>query len=146
MKRFKDYTVLHALLLGEGPHTRANPLVGTFQVDKGLIREAGVYFPRGCRGNIYVKLFFQEHQILPRNQEEWMHGEGGWWTGLTPITVDAAPLNIKVLAFQEAPAGGEICYDHTITVVVEIMPFEQVPRWDKLLMHWESLLEMLGVK
>lgn len=133
MKLFNDYTVLTT-------HTAAAPLVGTFQIDKGVITEAGIFFPPGCHGLVYAKVFFQEHQILPRNQESWCHGNNGWWRGKLYFPVTAAPLNIKVVAYAL-----DTSFPHTITAALEISPFSSQPLWRELLASLRRIGEMLGV-
>ena len=120
MKFFIDCTVLTT-------HTEDNPLVETFRIDKGLIANAGVFFPPGCHGRIYAKLFLAGHQILPRNQESWCRGNAGWWSEEAQIPVIDEPLVIKVVAW----ADGTL-YDHTVTVEVEVVPFGTQPQWDTL--------------
>lgn len=133
MKIFNDYTVLTT-------HTKTAELVETFKVDKGLITWAGVYFPNGCHGVVYAKIFFQEHQILPRNQEAWCHGNAGWWDGALYFPVTASPLTIKVVAYSV-----NAMFNHTITIGIEIMPFSMVPQWDSLVELFTKIARQLGV-
>jgi hypothetical protein len=76
---------------------------------------------------VYAKVFFQAHQILPRNQESWCHGNNGWWDEEASFPVDASPLKCKIVAWANSTL-----FDHTITVVVEVTPFAMVPIWDKV--------------
>lgn len=134
MKHFHDLTV-------KTTHTKKAPLVYTFNVDKGLITWAGVFYPPGCHGRVNSKIFFQTHQILPRNQEAWMHGDDGWWQGDLYFPVTAAPLTIKVIAYAD-----NCKYDHTITAGLELTPFSMIPAWDKLILILTKIATMLGVR
>lgn len=140
MKHFHDYLVRG----GESPepqrHTPANLLAEEFNVDKGLITWAGVFFPPGCRSRVYAKIYFQAHQILPRNQEAWCHGNNGWWGGLMEFPVTAAPLTIKTEAYQDACS-----FNHWITVGLELTPWHMVPRWDKILLHFREFFRAIGI-
>jgi len=133
MKHFHDYTILTTNIKG-------NELVETFGVDKGLITWAGVFFPPGCHGHVFAKILFQEHQILPRNQESWCHGNACWWDGELYFPVTAAPLKIKVIAYT--PGAN---FDHTITVALELMPFSMVPQWDALVDLFTRIAKQIGV-
>jgi len=132
MKVFNDYTITTA-------HLKGSELSETFQIDKGIITEAGIFFPPGCHSMIYAKIFFQEHQILPRNQEAWCHGNAGWWTGKLFFPVDAAPLNIKVIAYALNTS-----FPHTITAAIELSPFNIHPRWQELLEYAKEIAVLLG--
>jgi len=132
MKVFMDYTVLTT-------HTINAPLVNSFKLDRGIITEAGIFFPPGCHGRVYAKLFFQNHQILPRTQESWCHGNAGWWSSETNVEVVDAPEVIKIIAYADATL-----YNHTITVVVELAPFASMPRWDKVEEIANAIEEALG--
>jgi len=134
LKHFHDLVVLTT-------HTKDDPLYYDFRIDKGLITEVGVFFPPGCHNKVYAKVYFQAHQIIPRNQEAWCHGNNGWWTGALYFPVVASPLKCKVEAWSD-----NCDYNHTITVAVELTPFEQVPMWDKLVSSLDSLLEFIGIR
>lgn len=135
----------HDILVASGRDS-TNPVVHEFSVDKGLITECGVYFPRGCNGIVRAKIFFQEHQILPRNQESWMHGTNGWWQGDLYFPVTAAPLTIKVIAWSYDDAfTAQAGYDHTITACLELTPFTMIPAWDKLIWLMTKMVQALGV-
>jgi len=131
MKFFLDCTVLTT-------HTQNAPLVTTFNIDTGLITHVGVFYPSGCHGRVYAKVFFQAHQILPRNQESWCHGNNGWFEEDASFTVDASPLKIKIVAWAE-----DTDFNHTITVCVEVTPFPLVPVWDKVDYMINCLAELL---
>lgn len=132
MKLFNDYTVTPA-------HTQTAPLVQTFEIDMGLITEAGVRFLAGCNNLVNVKIFFQEHQIFPRNQETWAHGNDEWVRGKLEFPVTAAPLVIKVIAWSQYCA-----FNHTITVEIEILPFPAKPQWQELIDLMTRLAEVIG--
>lgn len=134
MKHFHDLTVLTT-------NTETNPVVYEFKIDKGLITEAGIFFPAGVHGVVNAKIFFQAHQIMPRNQESWCHGNNGWWLGALYYPVTTAPMHIKVIAYT---VGAN--YNHIITVCIEIMPWQQVPAWDKLILTLENIAKAFGVK
>ena len=133
MKHFHDIEV------AAGTVTTA-PVVYSFNVDKGLITWCGVWFPPGCSGLIYAKIFFQEHQILPRNQEAWCHGDNGWWQGDLYFPVTSAPLTIKIVALTVGTA-----FPHTITVGLELTPFTMIPAWDKLIMLLTKIARAFGI-
>jgi len=134
MKFFLDVTVLTT-------HTAAAPLIAEFDIDRGIITEAGVYFPAGCNGLVFAKLYYQSHQILPRNQESWCHGNDGWWSEEAAFPVIDSPMTIKI----EAYATGTI-YNHTITIIVEVSPFAIVAQWDKVIKALEGIGEIIGVE
>jgi len=134
MKFFLDCEILTT-------HTKDNPFTETFKIDRGVIVEAGVYFPPGCHGLVNAKMFFQEHQILPRNQESWCKGNNGWWSEKAEMVVDSSPQKIKVVAWADSTN-----YNHAITVCVEVVPFSSFPQWDKVVGALSSLLELLGVQ
>lgn len=134
MKHFHDLTVLTT-------HTPSAPLVHTFNVDKGLITWAGIYFPPGCHGMVEGKIFFQEHQILPRNQEGTCRGNNGWWAGDLYFPVTAEPLTIKVVAWANGTT-----YQHVITAGLELTPFTMVPAWDKLIGVLIKIARMMGAR
>lgn len=134
LKHFHDLVVLTT-------HTPTNMLTYQFKIDKGLITEVGVFFPPGCHGRVYAKVYFQAHQILPRNQENWCHGNNDWWRGLMYFAVTAAPLEVKVEAWAD-----NTNYDHTITVALELTPWRYVPAWDKMIALLSSLLKFVGAK
>ena len=133
MKHFHDLTVLTT-------HTAIAPLAYTFKIDKGLITWCGTFFPPGCHGRVYTKIYFQAHQIIPRNQESWCHGNNGWWQGFLYFPVTAEPLQIKVEAYSVAAI-----YSHTVTIGLELTPWEQVPAWDKLITLIRHLIEAIGL-
>jgi hypothetical protein len=134
MKFFVDLTVLTT-------HTQTNPLVSTFKIDKGVIQEIGIFYPSGCHGLVYAKVFFQAHQILPRNQESWCHGNNGWWSESASIEVTDSPLKVKVIAWAL-----DTLFDHTITVCIELSPFSYVPKWDGVMEKLDELTELLGTE
>ncbi|MCL6579346.1 MAG: hypothetical protein K6T73_08170 [Candidatus Bathyarchaeota archaeon] len=113
----------------------------TFKIDRGVITEAGIFFPPGCHGLVYAKLFFQAHQILPRNQESWCHGNNGWWREDAEMPVDSSPQTCKVVAWADGTS-----YNHTITVCVEVSPFSYIPRWDEVVGAISALLDLLSVE
>jgi len=140
MKHFHDINVAVV-------NIETNPVVYTFKIDKGLITWAGVYFPDGCNEVVHVKVFFQDHQILPRNQENWCKGNGGWWSGELYFPVTAAPMTIKVIAYSwNDRLTVAARYPHRITVGLELTPWVMVPMWERLLGIWERMAKALGVK
>lgn len=139
MKHFHDVTITPA-------HLPAAPLIYKFKVDKGLITWCGAYFPPGCHGVVRVKIYFQTHQILPRNQEGWMHGNAGWWQGFLYFPVTAEPLTIRVEAWSyDTPKDKASGYSHTITIGLELTPFSMVPAWDRLIGVLTKIAQMIGV-
>ena len=134
MKQFHDITVLTT-------NTVDNPVVYTFKIDKGVVSYIGVFYPPGCHGVVHAKVFFQAHQVLPRNQESWAHGNNGWWDEEAQIAVIDSPLQVKVVAYSAA-AG----YTHTITVCIELLPFSYTPQWDKVVAMLSSLMDVLEVE
>jgi len=134
MKHFHDIDVLTT-------NTEDNKVVYEFNIDKGLITEAGIYFPSGVNGVVLAKIFYQTHQIHPRNQEGWCHGTNGWESGDLYFPVTDAPLKIRVEAYTTGAY-----FDHEIKVMIEIMPWVQVPQWNKIIYVLERLAKMLGIK
>ena len=132
MKLFYDLTVLNT-------HTASAPAVLEFKIDKGLITEAGVFFPPGCHGRVHTKIYFQAHQILPRNQENWCRGNNDWWRGEMYFPVTAEPLQIRVEAWAD-----ECNYHHTITIAIELQPWAYVPAWNKLIVLLTRMLQFMG--
>ena len=132
MKHFHDLTVLTT-------HTKASMLTYKFNIDKGLITWAGCFFAPGCHGLIHSKIFFQAHQIMPRNQEGWMHGNGGWWDGELYFPVTAEPMEIRIEAWADSTN-----YDHIITIGIELMPWGQVPAWKRQIALMEEWLKFIG--
>lgn len=133
MKHFHDITILTT-------HTPSNLATFDLRVDTGLITWCGIYFPPGCHGLVYGKAYFQTHQILPRGQEDWCHGNGGWWGGDMYFPVTAQPLNIKFEGFAD-----NTLFDHKLTLGLELMPFEMVPAWNTLLSKLDGIGSLLGV-
>jgi len=133
MRMFHDYTILTT-------HTINNKLVERFKIDRGIIKHAAIFFPNGCHGLIHAKLFYQDHQILPRNQEFWCHGNNGWWESLMNMRVDSSPMVCTVRAYAL-----NTLYNHTITVTVEVVPFGEEPAWDSVTRFLNALSEALGV-
>lgn len=139
MKHFHDITVAVA-------NTATNPVVYTFKVDKGLITWAGVFFPPGCHGVVHVKIFFQAHQILPRNQEAWVRGNAGWWDGELYFPVTAAPMVIKVIAYSHDDINDcDAGFPHLIIIGLELTPWNMIPPWERLLLIWERVAKIFGV-
>lgn len=118
----------------------ANPATETVGIDKGLITEAGIYFPNGVRGVVRAKIEFQAHQIHPRNQEAWCRGDAGWWKGDLYQPVTAAPLEIKVIGWTP-----QANHNHVITAMIEIMPWDQVPAWGKVTELLTRLSKTFGI-
>jgi len=140
MKHFHDIPVLTTNIL-------TNPVVYTFKIDKGLIMWAGVFFPDGCNGVIHAKIFFQDHQILPRNQEAWCSGNDGWWQGELYFPVTAAPMTVKVILYSYNHRRNEAAiYDHTVTIGLELMPWNQVPSWERLILTLERIGRVFGIQ
>jgi len=127
MKHFQDLTVAVA-------NVETNKATLKFDIDKGLITWAGIFFPPGCHNVVYGKIFFQEHQILPRGQESWCHGDAGWWDAMMYFPVTAKPLEIKAVAYNV-----DACYEHELQIGLELMPFTMVPQWDKLIEFLKSV-------
>lgn len=121
--------------------TKQNLTTLKFKIDKGLITWAGVYFPNGCQGRVYAKLYFQAHQILPRAQESWCHGNAGWWEGYMYIPVTAHPLEILVEAWAD-----ETNFAHTLQIGLEIRPWLLSPRWEELIDGLHALLREFGIE
>lgn len=120
-------------------NTRTNLAIDEFKIDKGLITWCGIYFPSGQHARVYARVFFQAHQILPRDPDSWCHGNDGWLEARMEFPVTAEPMNIKVEAY------GETCkYNHTLQIGLELIPWKDVPRWDKMLMFYKRFAEMLG--
>ena len=109
-------------------------------IDKGLVTWCGIFFPPGCHAMVRGRVLFQAHQILPRDPDKWCQGNAGWWGGDLYLPVDASPLEIRV----EAYAVGTT-YSHIITLGLELMPFEMVPQWERLVYLNEELLKAIGV-
>ena len=132
MKLFYDLTVAAA------PVT---PVLHTldFKIDKGLIKYCGVFGPPGCHGRVNVKVYFQTHQILPRNQEHWCRPNGDWWGGEMWFPVTAEPLQIKVEAWANVTT-----YQHVMTIAIELVPWEYVPAWDRLIALLSRMLQFMG--
>jgi len=133
MKHFHDLTI-------EIDNSKTNLKTYQFKIDKGIITWAGMYFPSGCFGLASGRMMFQAHQILPRNQESWAHGDDGWWQGTMEFPVTAEPLVIKCEGYNVDER-----YEHTITFALEIMPFTTKARWDELINQGKKLLKMVGV-
>ena len=134
LKFFVDVTVLTT-------HTQNNPLVETFKIDRGIITYAGIFYPNGCHGLVYAKLFYQAHQILPRNQESWCHGNNGWWEEQASMVVDSSPMKVKIVAFAL-----NTLFNHIITVCVEVVPFGEQPRWNELISYLSGFASALGLE
>ena len=118
------------------------PVLDTLElkIDKGLITSCGIFFAAGCHGMVNAKVYFQAHQILPRDQSQWCHGNAGWWEGYLYVPVTAFPLNIKVEGYSVGTT-----YPHTVQLGLEVMPFAMVPQWEKLVRLNEKLLEAIGI-
>uniref|UniRef100_A0A6H1ZME3 Uncharacterized protein n=1 Tax=viral metagenome TaxID=1070528 RepID=A0A6H1ZME3_9ZZZZ len=134
MKHFFDLRILPANIAG-------NEAILNFKIDKGLITWGGIYFPAGCHGRVYVRLIFQAHQILPRNQIGWCHGDNDWWDGNLYFPVTAHPLNIRVEAYAD-----NCIFEHTVQIGLELMPWLMVPRWEELLEMLTEFWKELGIK
>ena len=51
------------------------------------------------------------------------------------------PLQIKIEAYADSTL-----YNHTITVAVELTPYEYIPAWDKLVSLLTDISMVLGVE
>ena len=112
----------------------------SLKIDKGLITSCGIFFAPGCHGMVNARVFFQAHQILPRDPDQWCHGNAGWWEGYLYIPVTDTPLSIKVEGYADGTT-----YTHTVQLGLEVMPFDMVPQWGKLVHLNEQLLEAIGM-
>ena len=134
MKHFYDWDIRIAAL----PVVRDD---FKLKIDKGLITWAGIFFPPGCHSMVYGRVMFQTHQILPRDPDKWCRGNAGWWGGDIYFPVTAEPLDIVAEGY-----GVATTYPHTLTLGLELMPFEMVPDWERLLYLNEKLLRAMGVE
>lgn len=140
MKTFRDLLVRGGDSVAAIRNIKTRLAVDKFKVDKGLVKWVGIYFPKGCSGMVYARMFFQTHQILPRDQHEWTHGDGGWWGGDVYVPVTAAPLGIKVEAYED-----DCDFDHTIQIGVEITPWNMVARHEEQAKYMRLFVQSLGV-
>ena len=132
MKHFQDLQVLTT-------HTKANLATLEFKIDKGLITWVGVFFPAGCHALVYARVFFQAHQILPRDPDQWCHGNDGWWGGDLYFPITAEPLKVKVEGWSNS-----CTYNHVITIGLEVTPWRYIPAWDKLVSLWKAFMNFIG--
>ena len=133
MRYLADLTILPA-------NTKTNIVTLKFKIDKGLITWAGVYFPAGCNGRVYTRIIFQAHQIYPRNIDGWCHGEDGWRDGILYFPVTASPMDIVIEAYSD-----NCNWEHTLTVGIELQPWNLVPAWDILVDFLITMGEALGI-
>lgn len=128
-------------VLVERKHKVDSPKEETLKLTKGVIHRVEAEFPRGCRGQVYLKLLHQEHQVWPTNPDGSYNAEGYTVPIDEHYKLTSAPYALKAVAW-----GVDCGYEHTLTVRVGILPEEIVAPLTGLAPMFRKFFKLLGVK
>lgn len=99
-------------------NTSDNLKVEKLDVPNGYLREIHFIIPQGPSNLVYFSIWHKDSQIYPQKNQQWYHGDD-----IEIKFADSKPLQ-GTPSFLEFKGYGIGCnYDHTITVIVNILPY-----------------------
>ncbi len=96
---------------------QTNPIITPIDIISGTITLVSIQFPPGVNALAHLKLLWGLYQIFPSNEQGDFSTGGETITWDENITIDAEPLQIKAITWNE-----DTQYDHTISVRIVMQP------------------------
>jgi hypothetical protein len=118
---------------------RSEPYEQMLHLQRGIITRIDVKYPRGCHGNVGVRLFCHESLILPFSRGEWLTGDDEAVRADMYFPLEPIPYELKFHGHSEG-----CTYDHTVTVRITILP-KTVASFIPVIELITKLLERMGV-
>jgi len=81
----------------------------------GVSTRREVYFPAGCNGLVYVKVFNGGWQVVPWNRDEWLSSSNETVVDESPYPIPDDPEFFTVVAYNSDPDNA-----HTIQLRVQM--------------------------
>lgn len=118
-----------------------SPVTELLPVIHGIIHHLSIWFSPGCQGEVGVRLFRRESQILPWNADAWALGDNNTAGGSPEwIELESAPYEIRYKAYNI----GEYV-DRDVIVQIGILPREVLMPEKKLTDYLVAFLQRLRV-
>jgi hypothetical protein len=117
-----------------------DPVEAEIKLTHGVIKYIGIGFPTGCKQQVKVRLYHQEHQIFPANPDEPASWNGGIEGGEEHYKLEEAPFMLTVRAY--APTA---TVAHTLTVFVLLLPVEVAEPWREQISLLDRIKNVFGL-
>jgi len=115
--------------------TSADPDVTHFKVNKGVIYRVWVDFPFGCAHLVKMRLFLDEHPILPVDADKYITGNGHLFVYPLFVEITESPQYIKVYCWND-----DDVYSHTVHLQILVID----PKWIVPVGNTKGLTTALG--
>jgi hypothetical protein len=130
----------HVSLLVPASTAETDPVEAEIKLTHGVIKYIGIGFPTGCKQQVKVRIYHQEHQIFPANPDEPASWNGGIEGGEEHYKLEEAPFMLTVRAY--APTA---TVAHTLTVFVLLLPIEVAEPWREQISLLDRIKNVFGL-
>ena len=93
----------------------------TFKINQGIIYRAWIIFPAGCLGLVKVRIYHEEHPIMPVNKSDYLKADSYVFEIPLFFEVTDEPYNVTFEGWNEDANN-----DHTITLMLLVLPKKYV--------------------
>lgn len=119
--------------------TEDTPVEVDAPVATGIITRGILHFPSGCNGMVKVRVFHLGQQLWPTNTDDWLIGNR------TPIDFrEDYDLRKTPPMLKLKGASPGTSYNHTVTVMVEVLPPEAARPWEEQVGVMRRFLRAIG--
>lgn len=120
--------------------TSASPTWDKLKLTKGTIISWIIFMPVECADLVQFKVSYQNTQILPYTDAEWMYGFFEPTVIKGDLSLVSQPLELDINCINT-----DDTYDHEINLYVNLLPAEQIELGEKAPAgFWEALRNLLG--
>ena len=107
--------MIYVLPLTVPPNTSITlPLSAQLKLSACHIKHVIIDFPRGCYYLTGTKVYYNTHQIIPNNPDEWISSEGQPIEWNDAILISDSPYQLAIFAYNL-----DTIYSHTLRYYVE---------------------------
>jgi len=89
----------------------------TFKINQGIIYRAWLVFPSGCSGLVKIRVYHEEHPIIPENKTDYVKGNDYVFEIPIYLEVEDEPYTVTFEGWNE-----DETYNHTITLMLLVLP------------------------
>ena len=99
---------------------QASPETDDIPLDPGVLQRVWIDFPAGCAGLAHLQIHLWSRQLYPRNPDSDIAADDRSIDFSEDYEIKDPPFALGLVGWNE-----DDTYDHTITVRVQVIPFEK---------------------
>ncbi len=107
---------------------KADFIVDTMKLTKGLIKVISVYFPWGCAGLVGIQIIRRTWPLMPLTRGEWLTGNELLHSYNYNYNLSTQPYELIIRGYNLDDS-----YEHTPFIIIEILKGDRSIALDKLL-------------